>query len=120
MSTQYTEENIIRAASFLSTQEEKMRQMEALKNTNDPLSALLFSDDRDTVLYGIFGDIPDYDNPEMEDLWDEVLEEEPEEIYEYCFRKGVDLFDEEGRPVAGWRDIAVMLKALEKGLLQLA
>ncbi len=120
MPTQYTEENIIRAASFLPSLEEKERQLEALKNATDPLSALLFSDDRDTVLYGIFGDIPDYDNPEMEDLWDEVLEEDAEDVYEYCFRKGVDLFDEEGRPVMGWRDIAVMLKALEKGILQLA
>ena len=117
MSNQYTEENLIRAASYLPSRE---REQAAGDSSADPLAKLLYSDDRETVLYGIFGDLPDYDNPEIEALWDEVLEADPEEIYEYCFRKGVDLFQDDGTPVSGWRDIAVMLKAIEKGILQLA
>ena len=120
MSNQYTEENLIHAAAYLPSQEEREQQDADIAASADPLSALLYSDDRETVLYGIFGDLPDYDNPEMEALWDEVLDADPEEIYEYCFRKGVDLFKEDGMPVPGWRDIAVMLKAIEKGILQLA
>ena len=120
MSNQYTEENLIRAASFLPSQQEKEQQIADISASADPLAALLYSDDRETVLYGIFGDLPDYDNPEMEALWDEVLDTDPEEVYEYCFRKGVDLFQDDGKPVSGWRDIAVMLKAIEKGILQLA
>ena len=120
MSNQYMEENLIRAASFLPSEEEKQKELADISASADPLSALLYSDDRETVLYGIFGDLPDYDNPDMETLWDEVLDADPEEIYEYCFRKGVDLFQDDGRPVPGWRDVAVMLKAIEKGILQLA
>ena len=121
MSNQYTEENLIRAAAFLPSQQEREQQDANVMNASaDPLSALLYSDDRETVLYGIFGDLPDYDNPEMETLWDEVLDADPEEVYEYCFRKWVDLFQDDGKPVPGWRDIAVMLKAIEKGILQLA
>lgn len=120
MSNKYTEENLIRAASYLPSQEEKLAQQKDIASAADPLSALLYSDDRETVLYGIFGDIPDYGNPDMEILWDEVLEADSEEIYEYCFRQGIDLFQDDGRPVPGWRDIAVMLKAIERGILQLA
>ena len=120
MSNQYTEENFIRAASFLPSPQDREREKAELSASADPLSALLYSDDRETVLYGIFGDLPDYDNPDMETLWDEVLDSDPEDVYEYCFRKGVDLFQDDGKPVAGWRDIAVMLKAIEKGILQLA
>ena len=120
MSNQYTEENLIRAASFLPSQQELEQQQADIASSADPLSALLYSDDRETVLYGIFGDLPDYDNPEMEKLWDEVLDTDPEETYEYCFRKGIDLFQDNGSPVPGWRDIAVMLKAIDAGILQLA
>lgn len=120
MSTQYAEENLIRAASYLLSEAEKQTQQADVAKSADPLAALLYSDDRETVLYGIFGDVPDYSNPDMEALWDEVLDADPEEVYEYCFRKGIDLFQDDGRPVPGWRDIAVMLKAIEKGILELA
>ena len=120
MSNQYTEENLIRAADYLPSRQEREQQDADVMNSADPLASLLYSDDRETVLYGIFGDLPDYGNPEMENLWDEVLDADPEEVYEYCFRKGVDLFQDDGTPVSGWRDIAVMLKAIEKGILQLA
>ena len=121
MVNQFAEEdNLIRAASFLPSKEELKKQQENAVSAADPLSALLYSDDRDMILYGIFGDLPDYSNPDMEALWDEVLEADPEVIFEYCFRKGIDLFQDDGRPVAPWRDIAVMLKAIDKGILQLA
>ena len=120
MSNKYTEEDLIRAASDLPSEEEKQALQSAASKNADPLSALLYADDRDTVLYGIFGDVPDYSNPDIEALWDEVLDAEPEDVYEYCFRKGVDLFQDDGKPVSGWRDIAVMLKAIDKGILELA
>ena len=120
LSNQYTEENLIRAASYLPSSREREQEAANIAASADPLSALLYADDRETVLYGIFGDLPDYNNPDMETLWDEVLDQDPEEVYEYCFRKGVDLFMDDGKPVPGWRDIAVMLKAIEKGYLRLA
>ena len=91
MSNKYTEENLIRAASYLPSEEEKQALQSAASKNADPLSALLYADDRDTVLYGIFGDVPDYSNPDIEALWDEVLDAEPEDVYEYCFKKGIDL-----------------------------
>ncbi|HBO59478.1 MAG TPA: hypothetical protein DD624_06180 [Alphaproteobacteria bacterium] len=120
MSNKYTEENLIRAASYLPSEAEKQALQNDAAKSADPLSALLYADDRETVLYGIFGDVPDYSNPDMEALWDEVLDEDPEDVYEYCFRKGVDLFQDDGKPVPGWRDVAVMLKAIDKGILELA
>ncbi|MCQ2966499.1 MAG: hypothetical protein MJ250_07180 [Alphaproteobacteria bacterium] len=117
MSNKYSEENLIHAALYVPTDEEKQKRSEEFKD--NPMSGFLFPDDRDSVLYGIFGDIPDYENPDMESLWEEVLDADPEEIYEYCFRKGIDLFMDDGRPVPGWRDVAVMLKAIDKGYLEL-
>ena len=113
------ENKLIRAADYMLSPEEMRRQEEQISASEDPFAALLLPDDRDTVLYGIFGDIPDYTNPEMEAIWDEVLEAEPEDVYEYCFKKGVDLFQDDGKPVPPWRDIAVMLKAIDKGILHL-
>ncbi|MCQ2913959.1 MAG: hypothetical protein MJ247_02045 [Alphaproteobacteria bacterium] len=118
MSNKYNEENLIHAAIYVPTPEEKAKRAEQV--SAEPLAAMMFTDDRDSVLYGIFGDVPDYDNPKMESLWDEILESDPEEVYEYCFRKGVDLFMDDGKPVPGWRDVAVMLKAIDTGLLELA
>ena len=114
------ERKLIRAASYMLSPEEKRRQEEMVSSAADPLSALLYSDDRDTVLYGIFGDVPDYSTPEMENLWEEVLDADPEKMFDYCLRNGVDPFQDDGRPVAGWRDIVVMLKAIEQGILELA
>lgn len=79
-----------------------------------------FSDDREGVLLRIFGDIPDYSDERMEALWEKVLSHEPEYIYEYCFLRGIDVFMADGSPVPPWRDIAVMLMALEKGYLEFA
>lgn len=114
------ESKLIRAADYMLSPEEKRRQEESLSGSDDPFAMLLLPSDMDTVLYGIFGDVPDYTNPEMEAIWDEVLDAEPEDIYEYCFRKGVDLFQDDGKPVPPWRDVAVMLKAIDKGILRLA
>ena len=113
------EMKLIRAADYLPSPEELQKQQEIMAESSDPFAALLFSDERDTILYGIFGDVPDYTNPEMETIWDEVLDADPEDIYEYCFKKGVDLFQDDGKPVSPWRDIAVMLKAIDKGILRL-
>lgn len=74
-----------------------------------------FSDDREGLLLRLFGDVPNYAEERMEALWEKVLSHEPEYIYEYCFLRGVDVFMKDGKPVPPWRDIAVMLMAIEKG-----
>lgn len=73
-----------------------------------------YSDDREGVLLRLFGDLPDYADERMESLWEKVLSHDPEYIYEYCFLRGVDVFMKDGTPVPPWRDIAVMLMAIEK------
>lgn len=93
MVNQFAEEdNLIRAASFLPSKEELKKQQENAVSAADPLSALLYSDDRDTILYGIFGDLPDYSNPDMEALWDEVLEADPEVILNTASEKELICF----------------------------
>ena len=73
----------------------------------------------DEMLLNLFGDMPDYTNQPFEDLWQEVFDAEDEDTIAYCLEKGVDVLDNTGEPVSGWRDIAVMLKAIDGGLLEL-
>lgn len=67
----------------------------------------------------IFGESPDYTNPAFETLWQEVFDADENEMFAYCKEKGVDVIGDDGEPVTGWRDIAVMLKAIDTGLVQL-
>jgi hypothetical protein len=71
------------------------------------------------ILYGLFGASPNYDNQQFEDIWDEVLDAEDEDTTAYCLARGVDVMGNDGEEVPGWRDIAVMLKAIERGLVTL-
>ena len=71
------------------------------------------------MLISLFGAIPDYSNKKFEKLWQEVFDAEDKEIVAYCRGKGVDVLGKDKEPVAGWRDIAVMLKAIDSGLLKL-
>lgn len=73
----------------------------------------------DEMLLNLFGDVPDYSNQQFEDLWQEVFDAEDEDTITWCLEKGVDVLDNAGEPVPGWRDIAVMLKAIDGGLLKL-
>ena len=71
------------------------------------------------MLLNIFGDMPDYSDRKFEELWQEIFHHEDEEIIAYCLQSGVDVMGNDGEPVDGWRDIAVMLKAINSGLLEL-
>lgn len=41
-------------------------------------------------------------------------------MIDFCREKGVDVIGDDGFPVSGWRDVAVMLKAIESGVVSLA
>jgi hypothetical protein len=69
------------------------------------------------LLLRLFGDFPDYSRQEFEDIWKEVIDAEESDMLAYCRSKDIDVIGNDGRPVGGWRDIAVMLKAIECGLL---
>jgi hypothetical protein len=71
------------------------------------------------ILYGLFGTSPDYGNQQFEELWQEILDAEDADTVAYCRARGVDVIGNDGEEVPGWRDIAVMLKAIEHGLLTL-
>ena len=107
MSEKHNRTPIIRAADYLPVPEDP----------SEPESFQLSQSD--AVLLGLFGDAPDYSDPKFEELWQEVLDAEKKNIIAYCLEKGVDLLEKEGEPVPGWRDIAVMLKAIDSGLLEL-
>ena len=99
-------ETVIRAADFLPKE-----------SGGDPESFELSQSDK--ILFGLFGDTPDYSNPKIEELWQKIMDDENEDTIAYCLEKGVDVLDAAGTPVPGFCDIAVMLKAIEKGLLKL-
>ena len=72
-----------------------------------------------SVTAHIFGEGPDYTDPAFEALWQEVFDADDDDMIAYCKSKGVDVLDDKKEPVAGWRDIAVMLKAIDKGIVTL-
>ena len=103
--------NIIRAVDFLP----KLPEPE---ESGDPESFQLSQSEG--LLIKLFGDTPNYSDRKFEELWQEVLNAEDKETIAWCLEKGVDVMDNDGKPVPGWRDIAVMLKAIDSGLLKLA
>jgi len=102
-------DKIIRAADYLPTPEQ---------TENDSPDSFQMTRS-DTVVFGIFGDAPDYSKGKYDRLWKKFHKSEDENTIAYCLEKGVDVMGEDGEPVPGWRDIAVMLKAIEKGWLKL-
>ena len=99
---------IIRAADYLPKPKEDSGDLESFA-----LPA------PEQMIMGLFGDFPDYGDPKMEELWQAVFDSEEDDMIAYCLKRGVDVTGDDGKPVSGWRDIAVMLKAIEKGLLEL-
>ena len=71
------------------------------------------------VVIALFGTAPDYRQPEFEALWQEVFNGDDKETIAYCLSKNIDVLDNDGKPVSEWRDIAVMLKAIDKGLIDI-
>ena len=68
----------------------------------------------------LFGTSPDYTQKDFEDLWQTVINADDNEMVAFCREKGVDVIGDDGFPVEGWRDVAVMLKAIEAGIVSLA
>ncbi|MCQ2965962.1 MAG: hypothetical protein MJ250_04385 [Alphaproteobacteria bacterium] len=99
-------QEIIRAVDFVPTIEDRAENMEEL------------GVDPDNVVLRLFGITLDYTNPKFEQLWQEVLDGDNEENIKYCLEKGIDVLDNEKQPIQRWRDIVVVLKAIDKGLLQ--
>jgi len=100
---------IIRAADFIPKQKNEAADFESMEL---PASQ--------AMLLGIFGDLPDYSDSKFEDLWQEIFDADENSIIAYCLEKGVDVIEKDDEPVFGWRDIAVMLKAIDAGILELA
>jgi len=71
------------------------------------------------LLLNLFGDTPDYSNPKLEEIWQEVIDADDTDTINYCLAQGVDVIGDNSEPVTGWRDITVMLKAIERGLIKL-
>jgi hypothetical protein len=72
------------------------------------------------LVLNLFGDMPDYSNPKYEEIWQEIMDDEDDVGIAFCLGKGVDVMGDDGEPVSGWRDIAVMLKAVERGIIKYA
>ena len=104
---------VIKAMDYIpENYEETLEPIQLMESMHLPKSS--------RMLLGIFGDLPDYSNPKFEELWQEVFDSEEEDIIAYCLKNNVDVIGKDNEPVPGWRDIAVMLKAIESGLLELA
>ena len=99
---------IIRAADYLPAPKEDSGNIESY---GLPIS--------EQLLISLFGESPNYSKPEFEAIWEEVFDSEDSDIISFCLEKGVDVIKDGGEPVMGWRDIAVMLKAIDRGLLKL-
>ena len=98
---------IIRAADYIPE-----------RNLNGDLESYELPES-EAIVMGIFGDAPDYSDDKYEELWQIIFEAEDEDTIACCLDKGVDVLGNDGEPVAGFRDIAVMLKAIEQGYLKL-
>lgn len=102
-------QTIIRAKDYLP------EKPEIAEGTTDELVS-----ETDGLTVRLFGSAPDYTKKEFEDLWQLVFNADEKEMIAYCREKGVDVLDNSGYPVSGWRDVAVMLKAIDAGLISLA
>lgn len=102
-------QTVIRAVDYLP------EKPELAEGTTDELVS-----ETDGLTVRLFGAAPDYTQKEYEELWQVVFNADEKEMIAYCRKKGVDVLDDNGHPVSGWRDVAVMLKAIDAGLVSLA
>ena len=102
-------QTIIHAKDYLSE-----KQNTADDKNHEPIATA------DDLAVRLFGTSPDYTQKEYEELWQLVINSDDNELIAFCREKGVDVLGDDGYPVSGWRDVAVMLKAIEKGLVSLA
>jgi len=71
---------------------------------------------REGLVLRLFGATPRYGRPEVRALYDQVDQDDPLAVYDFCRAMGVEVLADDGQPVPPWRDIAVMLKARAQGL----
>ena len=102
-------QTVIRAVDYLP------KKPELAEGTTDELVS-----ETDGLTVRLFGSAPDYTQKEFEDLWQIVFDADDKEMVAFCRDKGIDVLDDDGFPVTGWRDVAVMLKAIDAGLISLA
>ena len=102
-------QTVIRAQDYLP------EKPELAEGTNDELVS-----ETDGLTVCLFGVAPDYSKKDFEDLWQLVFNADEKEMIDFCREKGVDVIGDDGFPVSGWRDVAVMLKAIESGVVSLA
>lgn len=102
-------QTVIRAIDYLPT------QPELAEGTTDELVS-----ETDGIVIRLFGALPDYSKKEYEDLWQEVFNADEQQTIAYCLERGIDVLDDDKKPVSHWRDIAVMLKAIDNGIISLA
>lgn len=76
-----------------------------------------YAPNRERLVMRLFGETPRYGEADIRALYAEIDDEDPLAVYDYCRRRGVDVLDDSGTPVPPWRDIAVMLRARDRGLL---
>ena len=102
-------QTVIRAQDYLP------EKHELAEGTTDELVS-----ETDGLTVRLFGAAPDYSKKEFEDLWQLVFNADEKEMVDFCREKGIDVIGDDGFPVSGWRDVAVMLKAIESGVVSLA
>ncbi len=102
-------QTVIRAQDYLS------EEPELAEGATDELVS-----ETDGLTFRLFGAAPDYSKKEFEDLWQQVFHANEQEMIDFCREKGIDVIGDDGFPVSGWRDIAVMLKAIDAGIISLA
>ena len=105
-----TGKKIIRAEDYIPERTEH-------KDSGDTLSDSVGMSRDKIMLLNMFGEFPNYSDERFENIWQEFIDADPAEIVAYCLEKGVDVRCKDGIPVAGWYDIATMLKAIDTGLL---
>jgi hypothetical protein len=107
--------NTIRAADFFPKPTEGGTPSGSFRGTIESFQL----SQSNNMLLNLFGEIPDYSDPNFENLWQDVFNAEENNIIAYCLEKGVDVLDGDGESVPGWRDIAVMLKAVDTNILKM-
>lgn len=80
--------------------------------------SMAYAPNAEGLVLRLFGVLPDYANPEFERLWQRINANPPAAVWAYCREQGVDVLDGAGQPVPPWRDIAVLLRAREAGLVR--
>jgi len=77
----------------------------------------LFSGERDGVLLRLFGLLPDYTDPRIEQIWRDLNRRPRRDLAEFCRGKGIEVLKQNGSMISCALDIATLLVAAERGLL---